>query len=232
MLVAARTAAWAKSGGWVNPYVTDGLVAMWDGEWNAGGGVYEESSKIWKDIAGQNDLALGLGIYFRDGRLVCNGNGCGAFRQGTLNTETVELVLSRSSNTRSYDCVFVDSDTRYSAEKKSFGFFGKNFSSKILWAYNYPDENIGRLVSILVDKVNKRVYFNGVEQAPSRDAIDWAWSAAVICVGGRNLTGAADYTSTVCFLGEIAACRAYRRALTKDERDANYAIDKARFNLP
>ena len=24
---------------WTNPYVTDGLVAMWDGEWNAGGGV-------------------------------------------------------------------------------------------------------------------------------------------------------------------------------------------------
>ena len=27
-----------KSSLWKNPYVTDGLVAMWDGKWNAGGG--------------------------------------------------------------------------------------------------------------------------------------------------------------------------------------------------
>ena len=37
----------AGGGGWVNPYVTDGLVAMWDGEWNAGGGVHDASANEW-----------------------------------------------------------------------------------------------------------------------------------------------------------------------------------------
>ena len=38
MTIAAHHAMLA-GGGWKNPYVTDGLVAMWDGEWNVGGGV-------------------------------------------------------------------------------------------------------------------------------------------------------------------------------------------------
>ena len=31
---------------WTNPYVTDGLVAMWDGEWNAGGGVHDANNRL------------------------------------------------------------------------------------------------------------------------------------------------------------------------------------------
>ena len=29
--------AWGIGRPWTNPYVTDGLVAMWDAEWNVGG---------------------------------------------------------------------------------------------------------------------------------------------------------------------------------------------------
>ena len=60
MLVAARTGAWAKAGGWVNPYVTDGLVAMWDGEWNAGDGIRNVFLPVIKDITGSGrDLIFG-----------------------------------------------------------------------------------------------------------------------------------------------------------------------------
>lgn len=40
----------AAMGGWHNPYVTDGLVAMWDGEWNAGGGVHDHQAEEWIDL--------------------------------------------------------------------------------------------------------------------------------------------------------------------------------------
>ena len=43
---------------WVNPYVTDGLVAMWDGEWNAGGGVHDPNATVWKDLVGNRDATL------------------------------------------------------------------------------------------------------------------------------------------------------------------------------
>lgn len=44
-LIALKCAMYErKSGGaWVNPYVTDGLVSMFDGEWNNGGGVHSDT---------------------------------------------------------------------------------------------------------------------------------------------------------------------------------------------
>ena len=35
-----------------NPYITDGLVAMWDGEWNAGIGIHDDNAIVWKDLVG------------------------------------------------------------------------------------------------------------------------------------------------------------------------------------
>ena len=39
-------------------YVQDGLVAMWDGEWNAGRGVHDPNATVWKDLVGTRDLAM------------------------------------------------------------------------------------------------------------------------------------------------------------------------------
>ena len=40
-MIAARQIAFGRGAAkWINPYITDGLIAMWDGEWNAGGGLY------------------------------------------------------------------------------------------------------------------------------------------------------------------------------------------------
>ena len=47
---------------WVNPYNTNGLVAMWDAIWNAGGGVHRSSLTAWKDLVGDNDITLGSAI--------------------------------------------------------------------------------------------------------------------------------------------------------------------------
>ena len=40
------------------PYITNGLVAMWDGKWNAGVGVHDANATVWKDIAGDWDASL------------------------------------------------------------------------------------------------------------------------------------------------------------------------------
>ena len=41
-----------------NPYVTDGLIAMWDGEWNVGLGIHDSSSTTWVDLVGDKDVTL------------------------------------------------------------------------------------------------------------------------------------------------------------------------------
>ena len=50
-MLGARGAIHGGNARWVNPYVTDGLVAMWDGEWNAGGGVHDPNAMVWKNLA-------------------------------------------------------------------------------------------------------------------------------------------------------------------------------------
>ena len=44
---------WAAASGSVaaNPYVTDGLVLFFDGEWNAGFGVHDPAATVWKDLS-------------------------------------------------------------------------------------------------------------------------------------------------------------------------------------
>lgn len=46
------------SPGFQNPYITHGLIAMWDGQWNAGLGVHDNVATVWKDLAGNHDAAL------------------------------------------------------------------------------------------------------------------------------------------------------------------------------
>ena len=45
---------------WQNPYVTDGLLAMWDGRWNAPGGVHDcNSTNIFELVSGKNEVLEG-----------------------------------------------------------------------------------------------------------------------------------------------------------------------------
>ena len=62
MMLGARTAAWAKSGGGVptaRDYVQDGLIAMWDGIENAGWGVHNQNERsIWVDLVGGHNMVI------------------------------------------------------------------------------------------------------------------------------------------------------------------------------
>lgn len=40
------------------PYVKDGIISMWDGEWNSGLKTHNKSISVWKDLVGDRDLSL------------------------------------------------------------------------------------------------------------------------------------------------------------------------------
>lgn len=53
-----------------NPYVTDGLMLMYDGIWNAGLGEHDEQSMVWKDLSNNGyDLTVRNSCYFTDAAL-------------------------------------------------------------------------------------------------------------------------------------------------------------------
>lgn len=60
MLVAARASFFiSRAKRWNNPYVTDGLVGQYDGEWNAGPGVHVANMTEWIPCAGTVKLVRG-----------------------------------------------------------------------------------------------------------------------------------------------------------------------------
>ena len=91
-------------GGWNNPYVTDGLVAMWDGEWNAGGGVHDTDAKSLVNLAEGESLAFGSDVEVHDKYI---GLRSSVSEQGTATSRiktatqayTFELVFHEVLNT-------------------------------------------------------------------------------------------------------------------------------------
>ena len=41
-----------------NPYITDGLVAMFDGEWNIGFGKHSDTTEVWVNLVDRYALAI------------------------------------------------------------------------------------------------------------------------------------------------------------------------------
>lgn len=232
--MAARTAAWAKSGGWVNPYVTDGLVAMWDGEWNAGGGVHDPNATVWKDICGNEDgtmhncTVLSNALYF---------NGSTSYVQ----LEDGQLYASRSLTIQC--CIALDEQSTRSGQIVFYG--GKDSQRQLSvgldcnavithLAINGSSGSVfdgwGRaskelITVIFADSMFATSAFKGDMNLPRSGHDDaFALNGDSPQIGRRN--------NGVYMIGKVYCIRVYDRAITTAEISANYAVDKARFDLP
>ena len=116
MMLGARTGAWAKSGGWVNPYVTDGLIAMWDGEWNGGViGEHISNANQFVDIVNgavaipEFDLSFGDNYAYAEKFRLASDAAIGAKivrlkNEGKLSVEMVFKSSTSAINTAVYYC--------------------------------------------------------------------------------------------------------------------------------
>lgn len=227
MMLGARTAAWAKSGGWVNPYVTDGLVAMWDGEWNAGGGIHDPNATVWKDLIGDNDLTVQNGTWGSDGLITPNSDytvnpAIGSKAAIPLSADIlidINMVFNYSRNT--YVLEFGDNQHILTLERNS-GFITRHEGR--VFSFDWGMKRI----AVHVDYKNDRLFVNGAEVVDRGGYNTWSTSALVVLFGysGNSILGARR-----CYFGKYLAIRPYEKVLNPDEIASNYAIDKARFGL-
>lgn len=226
---------------WANPYITDGLVAMWDGEWNAGGGVHDATATTWKDIAGADTTGA-------NDLIIASDNTWG---EKCLN----KINLTQASAYNSTPITGV----------KTFEFvIGIDNPSSTSWAYpitlgahfNEPENRIIQLWARGVNTIQGRFGQDGfslpemTNTIPTILAVQFTYGSdnlANLCMvngtqrapvarrdqaggfsGGVNLVYNASYQNNQRYY----VIRVYNRALTAAEIAANYAIDKARFNLP
>ena len=224
MMIAARN-AFLMSGGagptpWQNPYITDGLVAMWDGEWNAGGGVHDANAITWADLSNNgNDLNITAGTWAAD-HFVCNGAAGG--KTGFINgIGTIEIVAKRTSSSTYQLAIGLNQSqsqyNRYFAISDNYA----NFRSS---GPRLPI-TINAVESFACVYAGDILYKNGAAAASAGTGDYYVTGGNYNTVLG--ISGSGRYP----FGGMIYAIRLYSRALTAAEVAANYAIDAARFGL-
>ena len=236
MMEAVRNGAWAKSGGWVNPYVTDGLVAMWDGEWNAGGGVHDPNATVWKDLIGGFDLTVNSNAFFSQYGLCSYDNSSVtkgmAYRDETIPQDKVKTIEI---------CARVDAPNKYSPynawvlvlnDELSY-----NSTNLCVILRHSPSEGMMRtaISSSPVSRdylphhyvVTKDIGFLDGKELSSIEYNNKFINPQCFCLFGRN--GSTNYQPGA---GMIYRSAIYSRCLTIDEIAHHYEIDKARFNLP
>ena len=203
---------------WKNPYVTDGLVAMWDGEWNAGGGKHDANIRL-VDITGvaptiePNNIENFSAVFTSAATVPMTQGMIDAWNATTVTVEIVFQANSRSTGVMS---------ARGTA------------NTDLVWNNNFYVRTISNVGSILnaplqVDTDyhvaftratnSAKLYLNGISSG------DGTW----------NNTTASNNNIQIRYSGGIVkmkSLRIYSRVLTAEEIAANYAIDKARFGLP
>lgn len=220
--------------GWQNPYITDGLIAMWDGEWNAGGGVHDPNATVWKDLIGSLDINIPSSATIADKYLKMTSGSTSSANTFTIDTTSdyaVELVFAAGDSGEGGNWV-----------RWRFGYLlGASFATMYFSLGNYWGGNRvfntpatfnmfngtssadGRVVTatfnIKQSESKFDIYYNGAKRYVDKST-DSTKSADKI----EFITGSrAQYT----FRANI-----YNRLLTADEIAANCAIDAERFTLP
>ena len=239
-----------------NPYVADGLVAWWDGLWNAGLGVHDAAATVWKDLAGTRDATLRRGA---------NGWGADALRTRSLTGGTAETSTAATmdgfafASVGAFEIVFrVDAAQNANGEtlafvgghdRTAFSFVSGGTAGEIL-IFSTPATRIaaipggGNPEDICELGVRHALSVNLGEEA---DVAGWSFrhngTELDLYNRGGNLTvqtngvGSVFGRTSSAFspdnaVGEICCIRIYNRALTDAEVAANYAVDKERFGMP
>ena len=217
-------------------YVQDGLIAMWDGIENVGYGQHDDNAASWADLTGGGanwllkdsnttevfevgaDYVKILSIVSYKGRGHCtpSWSADGDIRQ-------MEIVLDNTD--------FSVTDT---ARICALGVSNGNNNSQMavrdgnLFQFHFNKYPLlqmrAGLNAISFDGDTARGLFNGVltDSAKTTVGSGYVYSPPVL--------GA--YAAQAAIGIKIKALRIYGRVLTEAEMFANYAIDKARFNLP
>lgn len=213
-------------------YIQDGLVAMWDGIENAGWGVHDACATVWKDLIGGYD-ATRVNAKWGDKYAQFDGVGNDVAKTGSLlgkpSNATLEVVYSRGNqgNGCMAGCTQVG----------GFSLWYNNDTQIDYWArgYGYPlrlsanDRNDGLIHSRSTTMGSIEIaYYDAVQ-------IGTYGGSAIVYNNNCGFNIGADSNGTQYgieypFIGKIYCVRIYSRALSTEEIEHNYKIDKRRFN--
>lgn len=243
MLVAARESfAISRAKRWTNPYVTDGLIAWWDGVWNAGPGVHDASATTWVDLSHNHyDLTVNISgqhYWTEDSLKVTHSATVGAYRATEIADSicTIEAVFRNTRISNGATVAFFSPSRSISMDNRTSGNGYRytlcyNRPCGVGAANTYDPANYASVRMYLAgtfasgaDKTLSAAYIDGYNVGTHAGTWGINTAAYPVTVGGRSSWNGST--------GNICCVRLHSRPLTAAELATNYAIDKARFNLP
>ena len=221
-------------GGWKNPYVTEGLIAMWDGIERTG-----STADSWVDLVSGKKLSIDASAAFTSNSLSArNFQGKMFVSDGfdELPFRTIEVVIRSSILDAKKYIVFALAPRVETVLYRLFALtsYYTNGNPLCLNAGN------GRLYYNLgnpadsADKTNSySIVYNGTSRTANASA---AYKNASLLTGTGAQSHGADGFSLNCANGnmdvDVFCIRFYSSALTAAQIAANNAVDVERFNLP
>jgi hypothetical protein len=201
-------------------YIQDGLIAIWDGIENAGWGVHDPNATVWKDLIGDNDLALNDCIWTNT-HLVFNGSSSYGSISKVVSGATIEIAMSLNSDAN--QVIFVPAG--YSS-KPCVGIFNKMFMSSSqnnlpLSTFN-SSIKVATTLSLIHGGTSYYALYQDAVICTKNSVMQSYDSSGTITYMGRRSSG--TYMNGIIFAGRV-----YSRALTAEEVAHNYAVDYARF---
>lgn len=205
-----------------NPYVKEGLVAFWDGEWNVGFQSHDSDSPIWKDISGNgHDIDVSNAEIGDSSVTIYNSNLKAYFEERNWPEATVECVANPHT--------MMSGALIWAKNPNWIGgliLLWNNGDTYYPWASLFRETGYGNAVKVrqlVYGSGDQRLYIDGEKAAQKNSQIDsrnvlteWTFGE----YNGARMATATYYT-----------VRIYDRVLTEEELRWNYSIDCERFGL-
>ena len=226
MMEAVRNGAWAKSGYNAKDYVQDGLWLQFDTIENNGFGRYDYDLTYWKDNIS------GIVLNQVNGKFHFTGN---AFEWTSLDRlssgKSEDARINLTSTVQTLEVVTTKANPVFTLQAIN-GFngwvrsrIGANSDGAAELNANDPGDGLTYL-AMTADGEQMRIYINGVNVATG-GVIKNSYSKLTDSILIFNGTA---YSSGISS-GKVCAIRHSTSCFTQEQIAANYAIDKARFNL-
>ena len=210
---------------WENPYLTDGLVAMWDGEWNISGGKHSQSTSVWMDIVGGVELNVTRGEWLSNGLSWIPNNQSQAINTAIPNSLR-EILVSN----------YVTVEAVVTPQARGSGCYNMcNTTFRIYCAgntdiINYFKIKSGPFYCIQYVEMDTPISFTAVVFPPKN--IWWGINGNIVSSTTNYSSPSPNNTIELYSKGIVHSVRIYSRALSAEEIAYNYEIDQMRFGLP
>lgn len=227
---------------WSNPYITDGLVAMWDGEWNAGGGISDDELRCM-EITGNNGDVTFLGDvertkngFYLNKKRLSSGFGYGLStllrKEDVENTSTVQICVEIPNKYNHWEGIFRYNVADIGVNAVLNWYYHKNGGARSACNQGFSfsvGQKVVNTVIFTVGQDRPRCFINDYESGSVDVNGPYHTNTYNEVLVGVGYDSDVSKWKPCCMV--MYSIRVYNRALSEEEISYNCNVDKVRFGL-